>query len=67
MITTRDYLTRLGEAKYVKDCSAGTTSNFIFEHIVRRFGCPRILMSDHGTHFLKKTIKALVEEFQVHH
>ncbi len=32
-----------------------------------RFGCPRIPMSDPGSHFLNKTIEALIEEFQVYH
>lgn len=41
--------------------------NFIFEYIVSRFGCPKILMSDQGSHFLNKTIKALTEEFQFYH
>jgi len=67
IITTIEYLTRWAEAQAVKDCSAGTITKFIFEHIITRFGCPGILMGDQGTHFLNKTIEALVEEFQVHH
>jgi hypothetical protein len=37
---------------------------FIFEYVLTRFGCPKILMSDRGTHFLNETISALMEEFQ---
>ena len=51
----------------MKDCSAATTAKFIFDHIFSRLGCPRILMSDQGSHFLNKTIEALTEEFQVYH
>lgn len=67
IIAMTEYLTQWAEAKAVKDCSAGMAVQFIFENIITRFGCPRILMSDQGTHFLNNTIEALVEEFQVHH
>jgi len=67
IITATKYLTRWVEVKAIKYCSAGITARFIFGHIITWFRCPRILMSDQGTHFLNKTIEALVEEFQVHH
>jgi len=66
IITAIDYLTRWDEAKPVKDCSSDTVVQFIFENIVTRFGCPRVLKSDQGSHFLNQTIKALTEEFQIY-
>ena len=39
---------------------------FIFEYVITRFGCLKILMSDHGMHFLNETI-SVMEEFQVYH
>jgi transposase InsO family protein len=35
--------------------------------VITRFGCPGILMSDQGTNFINSTIKAMTEEFEVHH
>jgi hypothetical protein len=67
IITMMEYLTRWVEATPVKDCSAETTTHFLFEQVITRFGCPRILMSDQGTHFINSTIKAMTEEFEVHH
>jgi transposase InsO family protein len=67
IITATEYLTRWEEAREVKDCSATTAMQFIFEDIITRFGCPKILMSDQGTHFIHKTIEALTQEFEVHH
>jgi transposase InsO family protein len=67
IITATEYLTRWVEARAVKDCSATTTVRFIFDDIITRFGCPNILMSDQGTHFINNTVEALMEEFAVHH
>ena len=61
IITTTEYLPRWDKAQLVKDCSAATAVKFIFDNILSRFGCPRILMSDQGSHFLNKTIEALTE------
>jgi transposase InsO family protein len=40
---------------------------FIFDDTITRFGFPKILMSDQGTHFINKTIESLTLEFAVHH
>jgi transposase InsO family protein len=67
IITTIEYLTKWVEARVVKDYSATKTPCFIFDDIITRFGCPKILMSDQGTHFINNTVEALTEEFVVHH
>jgi len=67
IIIATDYLTRWVEAQIVKDCNEETTAKLIFEYILSSFGCPKILMTDQGTHFLSKTIEALTEEFYVYH
>jgi hypothetical protein len=67
IMTVIEYLTRWAEAAPVKYCSAETTTHFLFEKVITRFGCPRILMSDQGTHFINNTIKAMTEEFEVYH
>ena len=63
IITTTEYLTHWVEAQPVKDCIGATVAKFLFEHVLRLFGCLKILMSDRGTHFLNQTISALMEEF----
>jgi transposase InsO family protein len=65
--TAIEYLTRWAEARVVKDCSETTATHFIFDDIITRFGFPKTLMSDQGTHFINKTVEALTEEFTVHH
>jgi hypothetical protein len=56
IITAMEYLTRWEEATPVKDCSAEIVTPFLFEQVITRFGCPRILMRDQGTHFINNTI-----------
>jgi hypothetical protein len=67
IITVIEYLTRWAEDAPVKDCSAETTTHFLFEQIITRFKCLRVLMSDQGKHFINNTIHAMLEEFEVHH
>jgi hypothetical protein len=64
IITATDYLTRWAEARAVKYGSETTTARFIFDDIITRFGCLKILMSDQGTHFINKTIEALTHRVQ---
>jgi hypothetical protein len=66
IIIMMEYLKIWAEIAPVKDCSAETTEHFMFEQVITRFGCPNILMSDQGTHFINITIRAMLEEFQVH-
>ena len=67
IITMTKYLTRWVEATPFKDFNTETTTHFLFEKVITRFGSPRILMSDQGTHFINITIKAMTKEFEVHH
>jgi hypothetical protein len=62
-----DYLTCLIEAKFVQDFSTTTTSRFIFENIITRFGCPQILTNNQGAHFISETITTLTREFLIQH
>ena len=65
IITTTDYLTRWVEAAPIVDCTATNSTRLIFENIMTQFGCPRILMSDQGSHFVNRTVKSLTEELKV--
>jgi hypothetical protein len=65
IITGTEYLTIWEKAAPLKYCSAETTTHFLFEQLITRFGCPSLLMSDQGTHFINSTIKSMTEEFEV--
>ena len=57
----------MGWGQSSKELDAATVAQFILENIINIFGCPVILMSDQGTHFLNRTIQALAEEFHIQH
>jgi len=62
-----EYLTKWEEAQPMKDFTRVTSTNFLFEYVLTRFGCPKVLMSDWGTHFLNEMINAPTKVFQVYH
>jgi len=51
----------------MKDCTVATVAKFLLEYLLMQFGCPKILMSDRGTHFLNEMTSAMLEEVQVYH
>jgi hypothetical protein len=67
IIATTKYLTRWVKAAPVKDCSTETVAHFLFKQVITRFGCPRVLMSNQGTHFINSTIHVMLEEFEVYY
>ena len=63
IITAMEYLNHWVEAQLVKACMSAMATKFLFEHVLMRSGCPKILMSDRGMHFLNEMVSALTEEF----
>jgi hypothetical protein len=60
IITAKNYLTIWAEAEEVQYCSTDKTDRFIFENVITRFGCSRILTSDQGSHFIINIITKLM-------
>ena len=67
IVVATEYLTKWAEAKAVKTNTAENAAIFIYENIIARFGCPKILVSDRGTHFLNNVIREMTERFQIDH
>ena len=65
IITVVEYVIRWAEAEPVDSCSSEIAAKFIYENIITIFGCPITLISDQGSHFINKTIKALTYQFKI--
>jgi hypothetical protein len=67
IVVAVDYFTRWPEARPLKVANATTIADFIYEEIICRFGTPKVIQSDQGTHFVNKVVKELTEKFRIKH
>jgi transposase InsO family protein len=67
IVVAMDYFTRWPEAKPLKSANAETVATFIYEEIICRYGAPKVIQSDQGTHFVNELIRNLTERFKVKH
>lgn len=67
LIVAIDYLTKWTEAKALKEATAENTADFIYKEIICKHGCPKIILTDNGTHFKNKMIRHLCEKFEIKH
>ena len=62
-----DYVSKWIEAKATSSSDAKEVSKFLKANIFNRYGVPRAIISDQGTHFCNRTIEALMRKYGVHH
>ena len=60
-------MTKWAEAVATKTDDAKTVAKFLYENIITRFGCPKELVSDRGTHFLNATIEQMTKDYFIKH
>ena len=62
-----DYVSKWVEAKATKTNDAKVVVDFVRSNIFCRFGIPRAIISDQGTHFCNKTFWNLLKKYGVQH
>ena len=65
IVVATEYLTKWAEAKAVKTDTAIHAATFMYENIISRFGCPKILVSDRGSHFLNELFEEMTVKFRI--
>ena len=67
ILVVTDYLTKWPEAKAMKEATAENVIEFIYKRIICTYGCPKVILSDRGTHFRNKLVDGLCEKFEIKH
>ena len=62
-----DYVSKWVEAIACPHNDAKTVINFLQKIIFVRFGTPRALISDEGTHFINKMLSAVLNKYNIQH
>ena len=62
-----DYVSKWVEAKATRTNDSKVVADFIKSNIFARFGMPRAMISDGGSHFCNRTIEALFKKYGVTH
>ena len=62
-----DYVSKWVEAEATRTNDHKVVIKFLKSHIFSRFGCPRAIISDEGTHFLNRPFEALMRQYSITH
>ena len=62
-----DYVSKWVEAKPTKTNDAKAVVDFVRSNLFCRFGVPRAIVSDQGTHFCNRSMYALLKKYRVVH
>ena len=62
-----DYVSKWVEAKATRTNDSKVVAGFVQSNIFSRFGMPRMIISDGGSHFCNRTIEALFKKYGVTH
>ena len=62
-----DYVSRWVEFIACHQSDAKTVARFLQSHIFARFGTPRALVSDEGTHFVNNILTKLLAKYEIKH
>ncbi|XP_019228452.1 PREDICTED: uncharacterized protein LOC109209598 [Nicotiana attenuata] len=62
-----DYVSRWVETIPTRKNDAQTVCNFLKKNIFTRFGTPRVIISDQGSHFMNRQFSALLSKYGVTH
>ena len=67
IVLTVDYVSKWVEAKATRTNDSKVVVDFIKSNIFTRFGTPKAIISDRGTHFCNRSVEALFRKYNITH
>ena len=67
ILVVMDYFTKWPEAKALKEATSEKVVEFLYKEIICRHGCPKVIISDNGSHFRNKVVDELCEKYEIKH
>ncbi|CAF1382779.1 unnamed protein product [Didymodactylos carnosus] len=67
IISLTDVLSKFVITRAVRDCTAETAARFIKEDVICKYGTPRCILTDNGSHFTSMMMNNLLKEIGVTH
>src|SRR5579871_5655517 len=66
-MVTIDYLTRWLIAAAVKEITAETTGDFLFQHIIKDHGISKYILTDRGSNFTSQYLQSFIKHIRAYH
>ncbi|CAM4916565.1 unnamed protein product [Rotaria socialis] len=67
IISLTDVLSKFIITKAVRDCTATTAARFLFDEVILKYGTPKCILTDNGTHFTAKMMTELLKQIGITH
>lgn len=67
ILVTVDYVSKWIETIALSTNDANVVTRFLQKNIFTRFGTPRAIISDEGTHFCNRLLDSLLAKYEIHH
>jgi len=67
IISLTDVLSKFVIAKAVRDCTADTAARFLQEEVICKYGTPKCILTDNGTHFTSNMMNQLFKRLGIVH
>uniref|UniRef100_A0A2N9GES1 Integrase catalytic domain-containing protein n=1 Tax=Fagus sylvatica TaxID=28930 RepID=A0A2N9GES1_FAGSY len=67
ILVATEYFSKWIKVIPLRKATGVAVANFICEHIITRFGIPHKIISDNGTLFVNKSVREVLEHYQIKH